>query len=308
MDAWELKERQALPLDTKINMSLERIKEWYEYWGGNVFTSVSGGLSSKVSYELVKMLYGDSVPAVNSMTGLEPPGNKRILKTMKNVVYVKPKMFWPQVIATIGYPVVSKEVSRYVWDLRRPPDINPNTQRLRLTGITKSGKKSSKYLPKKWYFLLDAPFLISDKCCTILKEEPLNRYSRETGRKCIDGILATESRRRKLTYLQYGCNRFNLGEPKSSPISFWTPQDVLRFIKEFNIPYSEEYGDIVEENGILRTTGEERTGCMFCMFGVHMEKGQNRFQRMKLTHPVHYKYCMEKLGLARVLDYIGVPY
>ena len=50
------------------------------------------------------------------------------------------------------------------------------------------------------------------------------------------------------------------------------------------------------------------TGCMFCMFGCHLEKEPNRFQRMKITHPKQYEYCMNQLGLKEVLEYIGVPY
>lgn len=30
--------------------------------------------------------------------------------------------------------------------------------------------------------------------------------------------------------------------------------------------------------------------------------------RMKVTHPKQYAYCMDKLGLREVLEYIGVPY
>ena len=65
--------------------------------------------------------------------------------------------------------------------------------------------------------------------------------------------------------------------------------------------------------GKLTTTGVDRTGCMFCIFGVHLEKEPNRFQRMKETHSKLYEYCMKDwdeggLGLAKVLDYIGVKY
>ena len=67
-------------------------------------------------------------------------------------------------------------------------------------------------------------------------------------------------------------------------------------------------GDIVEENGKLVTTGAQRTGCMFCMFGLHLEKQPNRFQRMALTHPKQHNFCVNKLGCGKVLDYIGVPY
>jgi hypothetical protein len=73
----------------------------------------------------------------------------------------------------------------------------------------------------------------------------------------------------------------------------------------------------------LHCTGCQRTGCMFCAFGAHLEKGVNRFERMKLTHPKHYAFCIggghfdtdglwkptkDGLGYARVLDYIGVRY
>ena len=97
-------------------------------------------------------------------------------------------------------------------------------------------------------------------------------------------------------------------------MSFWTEQDVLRYLKEYDVPYASVYGDIVEnEDGTLRTTGERRTGCVFCMFGVHLEDEPNRFQRLAVTHPKLYEYCMKPaseggLGLAEVLDYVGVDY
>ena len=47
---------------------------------------------------------------------------------------------------------------------------------------------------------------------------------------------------------------------------------------------------------------------MFCMFGVHLEKGENRFQRMKRTHPKIYDYCINNLGIGKCLDLINIPY
>lgn len=47
------------------------------------------------------------------------------------------------------------------------------------------------------------------------------------------------------------------------------------------------------------------------MFGVHIEQhqtGTNRFLRLAETHPKLYRYCIERLELGKVLDYIGVPY
>jgi len=44
------------------------------------------------------------------------------------------------------------------------------------------------------------------------------------------------------------------------------------------------------------------------MFGVHLEKGENRFQKMKKSHPKLYNYCINDLGCGKVLDYINVEY
>lgn len=110
-----------------------------------------------------------------------------------------------------------------------------------------------------------------------------------------------------------------------SLLSFWTEQDVLEYIVKYNVPYASVYGQIQEEEQLegqmyidglhekLYTTGVNRTGCMFCMFGCHLEKEPNRFQRMKKTHPNQYEYCMKSveeggLGIKDVLQYIGVPY
>ena len=79
-------------------------------------------------------------------------------------------------------------------------------------------------------------------------------------------------------------------------------------MKEFNIPYASVYGDIVEDGkGRLTTTGETRTGCVFCPIGCHRDK-INRFQRLKKTHPKLYDYCIHTLGLGELLDYVGVDY
>ena len=64
----------------------------------------------------------------------------------------------------------------------------------------------------------------------------------------------------------------------------------------------------VEEAGKLTTTGVKRSGCMFCMFGAHLEKEPNRFQRMEVTHPKQYDFCIHKLGCGDVLDYLHIPY
>ncbi len=49
---------------------------------------------------------------------------------------------------------------------------------------------------------------------------------------------------------------------------------------------------------------------MYCPYGVHLEsraKLNNRFQRMQVSHPKQYAYCMDKLGFRDVLGYMGIP-
>ena len=35
-EMWELKQRQSLPLKAKIQMTITRVREWYEYWQSKV--------------------------------------------------------------------------------------------------------------------------------------------------------------------------------------------------------------------------------------------------------------------------------
>lgn len=54
-------------------------------------------------------------------------------------------------------------------------------------------------------------------------------------------------------------------------------------------------------------------GCMYCAMGAHLETGENRFQRLAVTHPRCYAHCMKPLsegglGMAVPLDYMGIPY
>ena len=72
-----------------------------------------------------------------------------------------------------------------------------------------------------------------------------------------------------------------------------------------------------DENGLLYTTGEQRTGCSMCGFGIQMEKRPHRFDRLRERNPKEWDFWMnrccedengEKYGWGRVLDYIGVSW
>ncbi len=314
----DLLQMQSLPLSAKINMSKVRIRDWYDYWGGQVYVSFSGGKDSTVLKHLVESTVGD-VPSLFVNTGLEYPEIQKFAMSQPNVVTIRPEKRFDEVIKEYGYPVASKEVSKRIYELRNHNLSEKYRNELLYGG---EGKKRRK-IPDKWKCLIDAPFKVSSKCCDVMKKRPAHKYEKETGRKPFIGTMTEESALRKSSWLINGCNAFELKKPQSRPLSFWTEQDILQYIKEFNLPYATIYGDIVEEDTQvsflgekvpkLSTTGAKRTGCMFCMFGMSQDGYPNRFQKMKETHPNQYKYCMKDiedggLGLRKVLEFMGEAY
>lgn len=178
----------------------------------------------------------------------------------------------------------------------------------------------SAYSQVKYKFFLDAPFEISNRCCNIMKKDPAHRYSKETGRKPITAQMTAESRLRTQKWLVSGCNAFDNKLPISNPMAFWTENDVLEYIYLKKLPICSVYGDVVEdyeeeiegqmtfteitsrqEKKKYKTTGCDRTGCVLCGFGCHLEKGETRFQKLHKTHPGLY-------GLLDKVQNNGVTY
>ena len=301
-----LEQRQALPLQAKIIMTERRIREWYTHNEGLVYVAFSGGKDSTVLADLVKRLYPD-VPLVFCDTGLEYPELREFARRKADIV-IKPAMTFKAVIEKYGYPVIGKRQARMIRDLQNESDKNANVCNLHRTGYTRAGKYCPTYkLPDKWAFMVDAPFKVSEQCCDVMKKKPFAVYEKETGRKPFIGTMVWESTLRRRQYLKDGCNAFNAKRPHSTPIAFWMEQDILQYLRENGLEYASVYGDIVKQGGTLHLTGEQRTGCMFCMFGIQFDECPNRFQRMKETHPKQYVYCMNKLGLRDVLNYMGIP-
>jgi 3'-phosphoadenosine 5'-phosphosulfate sulfotransferase (PAPS reductase)/FAD synthetase len=267
-----------------------------------VYISFSGGKDSTVLLHLAREIYPD-IPAVFCDTGLEYPEVREFARSMPGVETVRPDMNFREVIEKYGYPVISKLQAKYIREIR-----TTKSERLRNLRLYGNDKGTLSKLSERWKFLINAPFKISDQCCDVMKKKPLNRYEKESQRVAMTGEMASDGRRRKTNYMMRGCNAFDLKRPKSTPLGFWTERDILEYLRQFSLPYAPVYGEIVEHNGGLITTGADRTGCMFCMFGIHLDRGENRFMRMQRTHPKLWDYCIHKLGCGRALNYIGIPY
>ena len=275
----DLQQMQSLPLEAKITMSKRRIRDWYDYWDGQVYVSFSGGKDSTVLKHLVETTPGVyDVPVVFVDTGLEYPEVRKFATERADVV-VRPEMRFDEVIKHYGYPVASKEVAQKVYELR-----NYNlTEKYREELLYGANGRTRRKIPEKWKILLDAPFEVSRKCCDVMKKNPAKRYEHETDRKAILGTMAAESAFRMQDWIRHGCNAFDdKKRATSKPLSFWTEQDVLEYLRLYNLPYASVYGDIVETETGLKTTGCTRTGCMFCMFGCTQDGTPNRFQFQKM--------------------------
>ena len=234
MEKWQLEQMIALPLEAKIQKSYARIRDWYEYFNGNVAVSFSGGKDSSVLLKLVRDIYPD-VEAVFFDTGLEFPEIRELVKNTPNCRMIKPKMNFKDVILKYGYPVATKEQAHYISQLRNnPTEILKNKL---INGIDKKGNITKFKLSKCWRKLLTAPFKVSNRCCDVMKKTPSKKYEKETGNKMFIGIVYGDSAIRNKYYLKNGCNSFDAKRPQSKPLSFWTVKDIWEFIKMDNVIY-----------------------------------------------------------------------
>ena len=366
----ELKMRQRLPLEVKIRMSQLRIREWIDEFGAEgVYISFSGGKDSTVLLHLVREVNPD-IPAVFVDTGLEYPEVRAFAMSQENVDVIRPKLTFKQVIQTYGYPFISKDTSGAIEETRRflqkverergihiPQDKQlefiknayengddfgyPNRLPIRaLQMIGKvphkekgeyTGELSRMFNRQRYGFAMDCPVKISNKCCEMMKKRPFYEYAKKTGRHAhFTGMMAEESLQRQSAWLKFGCNAFESRHPTSNPMSFWTNQDVLNYIKINRIEIASVYGDVeidyealgqekgqmtfsdilgIPETFPLKTSGCDRTGCMFCGYGCHLNNDQ-RFVQMKQTHPKQYDYIMRPasaggLNYKEVIDWLN---
>lgn len=301
----DLKELQSMTLEQKVQRSVSKILEFYSKTKGNCYLSCSGGADSMVLYDIINKL-NLPIKVVFDDTGLEEPTVRATALAIQDVCVVRPEKSFYQVLTEIGYPIISKEVSECIAQARKCLE-NPNRERyiyrlekLLGTAKQKDGSKSIFNL-ERYKCLLNAPFRISNQCCNIMKKQPLKKIKEYP----IIGTMAEESAVRKQGWLKTGCNSFE-NKIMSRPLSFWTKQDTMSYIKETGLKIADCYGEVIpvskdnvptfdEIKDHYIFSGVQRTGCIFCMFGCHLDTlkgGINRFAILKQNNPQLFDYCM----------------
>lgn len=305
-ERWELTQMQSLPLEVKIKKTQQRIKEWVDFYGEDgVYVSFSGGKDSTVLLDIVRKMY-PNIQAVFVDTGLEYPSVRKFAESKENVITLRPSMNFREVLVNYGYPIIGKEVAQSLYEARHLKEGKTKTMRIQqfLGEIDMNFMKDFSI----YNYLLNAPFEISHKCCDVMKKNPCKSYAKEHKLKRIMGTMAEESKLRLTKWLKEGCNAFEAKEPNSSPMSFWTENDVLTYIHTYNLSIADAYGQVVvKNNGVdgqinlfdmlgdyrgcqYETTGCKRTGCIFCMFGIKQNK--KRFIDLNKQEPKLCDYCL----------------
>lgn len=288
MNRGELAQLQSMPLEYAVRKSIRTLREADVVFEGMLVRSKSG-FDSQIVSKLCE-LAGLDYPAM-SISRLEPKGNNALNAKDHDIEFLPVPVEKKAIIRRIGYPMLTKEQSmalsrymltehEYVRQYRLHGKIDPV-----------SGKKlTAGKIANKNHELIYAPFWFTEKCCEYMKKAPLMKYEKKTGRVPITGERAAESKDRRMQYLKHGCIVFDQKKQKVMPIGFWSDQHCKEFALKYNMEYAPEYGDIVEVDGKLQFTGESRTGCDICGFGI--EADPERFHRMHEENPNRWAVMM----------------
>lgn len=285
--AYDLAQMQALPLRSKVRMTMKRVDLAVEKYGEDgLYISDSGGKDSCVLVHLISEKYPD-IEKVFADIPTQYPELRHIAKKHE-ATFLKPKMNLMEVCEKYGFPIFSKDISRNyseckgklqkmvdatgreelltskfwldktikereleIQKLEEETGVNFSANPRKFLGILRwhdTEEYSERYNDDRFIFLFDAPFDISNMCCIKTKEEILVEYQKKTGKVPITGLRADESMLRRSNWIRYGCNAFDRKRPQSNPISFWREQDELKYIADNNVELCEVYGDVVVDH------------------------------------------------------------
>ena len=337
-------QKQRVPYSIKKRMSEQRIRDFYEEAlsrGLSCHVSV-GGLDSIVLAHLIREMgyTEEQIPFVSAST-LEDISIQKVHKEM-GVIVVKPLKSKVKILQEEGFPVLSKRIANKINTLANPTEKNKTVRHAIITGecgeLGHFATNSKMQLPKGYLKLfggLDAEgralgykaptnFKVSHMCCYYLKEAPCDNWAKEHHSVPFLGLMASEGGQRADALEEHGCNYFGKTTARSAPFAFYYHSDVVHLAVDLGVHIPEIYGDVViseEKNEFgdyeYSTTGEQRTGCSMCGFGIQLETRPHRFDRLWERNPKEWEFWMnrcciddngEQYGWGRVLDYIGIPW
>ena len=264
MEKDELKYLQAFDFPHKVMRSQTKILEYILKLKGKVYVAFSGGVDSTVLLDMTCRVWASldeyrdkPLTVIFADTGNEFMAIRRFVVEFCEICekchgikidLIKARnkdINFYNIPATVGYPVVSKKVSRMIRDIRTwcreimaahqiegeltrevferiiveyEPEMT-HTIRLYFTGITSKGKKcKSRKLPLKWYKLCYAPFEVSEKYCDLIKKDPCKAEAKKRKLYGLVATMASDSKQRESAYLATGCNSFNGSRTKSQPM------------------------------------------------------------------------------------------
>ena len=115
----DLQYLQALPLNLKVRLTQQRIREWVNHFGvDGVYVSFSGGKDSTVLMDIAREMQ-PNIRAMFVDVPTQYPELREFVKTYDNVDIVRPKINFVDVCEKYGFPLISKEVSECVQGARK---------------------------------------------------------------------------------------------------------------------------------------------------------------------------------------------
>lgn len=254
-----------------------------KYGEENFYISFSGGKDSTVLSALIDMaLPENKIPRVYANTGIEYRlivdfvERERVKPHSWELVMLKPSIPIKPMLEQKGYPFKSKEHAKWVDMYQR----NGHTQSIEnyIEGANKD-KDLYRPCPKKlrYQFKDDFNIRISDKCCTYMKEKPLDEWAKQNHKIYgISGIMRSEGGRR----MSAQCLAFHGDKLKSfQPLSPVTKEWEEWFIDAYDVDICEIYREPYKL---------QRTGCKGCPFALHL---QDELDTMQKFFPKERKQC-----------------
>lgn len=336
----EMLQKQNVPYSVKVRMSENRIRSFIEECdsrGLNYHVSV-GGLDSIVLATLIEKM-GYDVPRV-SASSLEDKSIQEVHKEMGCIV-VNPLKSKVKILQEDGFPVLSKRIANKIDTLAHPTEKNKTVRHAIITGECGEqghfATNSKMRLPMAYLKLfggLDEEgealgygkpnFKVSHRCCSYLKEQPCDLWAKEHNSVPFLGLMASEGGQRADALEENGCNYFGKTTARSCPFAFYFHSDVVHLAVDLGVHIPDIYGEVKTSDSKNQfgdyeyyTTGEQRTGCSMCGFGIQLESRPHRFDRLYERSPKEWDFWMNRCckhedgtpyGWGEVLDYLSIPW